>query len=390
MKVLHVIPSLSIVHGGPTHALAAMERALTGEGAQVETATTDDDGPHQHNGKQCGEPLPENGVVRRYFRKSSDFYKVSTTFARWINREIRNYDLVHVHALFSFTSMVASRAARRAGVPYVIRPLGTLNGYGMTQRRPWLKRLSMELVEGPALRGAAAVHFTSVQEAQEARRLGLALRDAVIPLGINVAAFDLSASHRGVCDPESPSVLFLSRLDPKKNLEGLLDAVALVRQDMPGLRLVVAGSGPPDYVAALRRRASERGIGPQVTWTGHLEGAMKAAAFAAADVFVLPSYSENFGIAAAEALAAGLPCLVGEGVAIADDVVQAGAGLATATDAQAIADGLRRIIAQSRCAPMSLNARTLARDRFSDTAMGARLNRLYVDILADRLPERTQ
>ena len=225
MKVLHVIPSLSPIHGGPTHALAMMERALVGEGITVETATTDDDGPGRRNGKRCGVPLSENGAVRRYFRKQFDFYKPSLPFARWIAHEVRNYDLVHIHALFSFTSTVAARAARRAGVPYVIRPLGTLADYGLKARRPWLKSLSLRHIEGPALRNAAAVHFTSEAEAAEARALGIPMREVIIPLGVDPPA---GLPPRREAGPV-PRALFLSRLDPKKNVEGLLEAISLLK-----------------------------------------------------------------------------------------------------------------------------------------------------------------
>jgi glycosyltransferase involved in cell wall biosynthesis len=151
---------------------------------------------------------------------------------------------------------------------------------------------------------------------------------------------------------------------------------------MPGLRLVVAGAGSPDYVAALRARAVSLGIAGQVTWAGHLEGEAKARAFADADVFVLPSFSENFGIAAAEALAAGLPCVLGEGVAIAGHVVQAQAGVAVAPDAASIARGLRLMIGdKDRLRHMSSNAKHLAQERFSMQAMGESLKRLYTDIL---------
>ena len=131
MKALHVIPSLSSVHGGPTRALTLIERALASQGVMVETATTDDDGPGRRNGKACSRPLAENGAVHWYFAKCAEFYKPSPAFARWITREVGRYDLVHIHALFSFVAPVAAWAARRAGVPYVVRPLGTLARYGM-------------------------------------------------------------------------------------------------------------------------------------------------------------------------------------------------------------------------------------------------------------------
>jgi len=384
MKVLHVIPSLSQVHGGPTQALALMERALRAQGVTVETASTDDDGPQMRNGKPCGQPLQENGVTRWYFRKQFDFYKLAPDFARWIGQEAGRFDLLHIHALFSFTSSAAARAARRAGVPYVVRPLGTLNRYGIEQRRRWLKPLSLRWVEGPILREAAAVHFTSEAEALEARALGIAFRQAVIPLAVETqpasAAIPNSpfAPLRG-----SPCVLFLSRLDPKKNLEGLLDAVALLKDQMPLLRLLVAGDGSPGYVASLHARAESLGISGQVVWAGHVTGERKAAAFAAADIFALPSHSENFGIAAAEALACGLPCVLGRGVAIAKEVVQAQAGVSVDPDGQSIAQGLRRIIAdQEGLVRMSANASRLAQQQFSMEVMGAHLKQLYTKILS--------
>lgn len=383
MKVLHVIPSLAAVHGGPSRALALIEQALAAQGVEVETATTDDDGPGRCNGKRRGRPLQENGVLRWYFAKRLEFYKVSPGFAAWMARNVGRYDLVHIHALFSFTTPVAAWAAHRAGVPYVIRPLGTLNRYGMSRRRPWLKSLSLRFLEGPVLRRAAAVHFTSEAEAAEARQLGIPMKEAVIALGVEPVAARTAGSNSVFTEPRGePCVLFLSRLDAKKNIEGLLDALALLAPEFPRFRLIVAGDGAPDYVAALKRRAESLGIAQRVTWTGHVEGDAKAGAFAAADVFALPSFSENFGIAAAEALAAGLPCLLGEGVAIAKDVVEAGAGVATGPDPRSIADGLRRMIAsQEGLAAMAANARDLAQERYSVQAMGARLKRLYMEIL---------
>jgi glycosyltransferase involved in cell wall biosynthesis len=209
------------------------------------------------------------------------------------------------------------------------------------------------------------------------------MREAIIPLAVEPAPSCVPGQTSAFAAADgSPCVLFLSRLDAKKNIEGLLDAVALLKAGLPALRLLVAGDGAPVYVAGLKARAAALGISQQVTWAGYVEGSRKSAAFAAADVFVLPSYSENFGIAAAEALAAGLPCVLGRGVAIATDVVQAHAGVAVDTDAQSIADSLRRIIVDKQgLARMSANASRLAQEHFSMQAMGARLKQLYTDIL---------
>jgi glycosyltransferase involved in cell wall biosynthesis len=228
------------------------------------------------------------------------------------------------------------------------------------------------------------VHFTSEDEALQARQLGVPMREAIIPLGIEMP-LGLRASREprpAALAGTAPRLLFLSRLDPKKNVEGLLEAVALLAGEWHGLRLVVAGDGAPHYVADLKALAASLRLSNRVTWAGHVDGDEKTAAFAAADVFVLPSHSENFGIAAVEALAAGLPVVLGKGVAIAKEVVRAEAGVAVDTDAQDIADGLRRIIGDGTNERiMSAKARELALERFSMQAMGAGLKQLYTEIL---------
>jgi len=394
MKILHVIPSLSLAHGGPSRAIRLMTQALQSRGVVVEIATTDDDGP----GKRVAivaevvspvdmSPLPTFvGGVRHYFPKRTEFYKVSPGLARWVLRHVGDYDLVHIHALFSFTSIAAAWAARRAGVPYVVRPLGTLAQYGVTQRRPWLKRLSLRFVEGPILRHAAAVHFTAEAEMAEAEALGIPMRSVVIPLGVEPLTAG-SIGRRAFFDlyPQLANkriVLFLSRLDAKKNVEGLLTAVSSLAEESPNLRLLIAGDGRPAYVAGLKKLADALGLADRVVWAGHLDGDLKSAALAAAHVFALPSFSENFGIAAAEALLAGLPCVLGKGVAIADDVAQAGAGLAVLPELEEIARALRTILDDGQLgAEMGRRAKALALERYSMEAMGKSLADLYSKIL---------
>lgn len=381
MHILHVIPSVSAWHGGPSKAISLMESALRAQQVNVTIVATDDDGPNRRL-SQLAMENQRPGLSRLYFRKWTEFYKVAPGLAIWLWRHVRDFDVVHVHALFSFSSTAAVWAARARGVPYVIRPLGTLTHYGVTQRRPLLKRASLYLLEGPMLRHAAAVHFTSTGEAAEARLLGIPLREVVIPLGVEDPCGTTSNSTGFDGLSGSPCLLFLSRLDPKKNLESLLHAISLVRHDLPGVRLLVAGDGPAPYVAALRELADTLGIASQVVWAGHVDGPLKAAAFAAADIFTLPSFSENFGVAAAEAMASGLPCLLGKGVAIAQDALEAGAGIIVEPNPQAIADGLRRIIHDpAALAEMAVRAKLLAKSRFSVDAMGTGLKNLYDDIL---------
>lgn len=422
MKVLHVIPSLSFVHGGPSRAIRLVEQALHMFGIEVEILSTDDAGPGERNGKICGVPLKEEGGIRRYFPKRLEFYKVSPGLARWVKRHVSDYDLIHIHALFSFSSIVTAWAARSAGVPYVIRPVGTLNRYGVTKHRPLLKRLSLKFIEGPILRGAAAVHFTAEAERQEAEMLGIPIRSIVIPLGIGpMPAVETQAgeAHRASAFfaqyPQLESariLLYLSRLDPKKNVEGLLKAFSLLvkpdsskmlsrpgdmvegggEQAIQGRQmLVIVGGGEASYVARLHKLSGELGLEEWVLWTGPLEGDLKAGAYAAASLFVLPSFSENFGIAAAEALSAGLPCVLGQGVAIASEVREAGAGLSVKPEPQEIASALQRLLAdEGMRAEMGKRAARLAAERYSLKEMGRRLQDLYSKILSQRPPEKIE
>lgn len=364
-----------------------MELALTAAGVEVVTATTDHAGPGRR--LRADEMLASvNGANRIYARKVMDFYKVAPALVPWLWRNVRRFDVLHVHALFSFTSIAAALIAWMRGAPYVIRPLGTLNSYGITRRRPWLKKMSFAVLEAPILRRASAIHFTSQAEWDAASSLGVPLRGVVAPLGVDIEpegdGESLRQSYsrlqgRGVA-------LFLSRVDPKKNIESLIEGFASSSRLRADAALIVAGDGESDYVSSLKELARSRGVAHHLIWLGHVEGDRKAAAFAAADVFVLPSYSENFGIAAAEALLAGLPCILGRGVAIAAEIERAGAGIAVEPNGGAVAAALSELLGdEERRRQMGVRARAFAQQEYSTQRMAQRLIALYQDVLRCRL-----
>src|SRR4029079_3490453 len=140
------------------------------------------------------------------------------------------------------------------------------------------------------------VHFTSHGEWKEAASLGIPFRGVVIPLGVEAPqSGDREALSRTYGELEGRiALLFLSRIDPKKNVEALLKAVAAINRQRTKTILIIAGSGLPEYVMSLKKLSEELGIARQVVWLGHVEGPHKAAAFSVADAFVLPSLSENF------------------------------------------------------------------------------------------------
>ena len=378
LRVLQVIPSVAAGDGGPSKAISLIEHGLTRAGLSVTTLTTD------HGRRDLrGTFQPSGSAMRIYARKRIGPYKVAPSMVPWLAENVPSFDVVHIHALFSFAPTVAAWVARWHGVPYIIRPLGTLNRYGMGMRRRRLKQLSVSLIERANLANAAAVHFTTQAEWEEAEAQGLAFRGVVIPIGVEAdpapVSFDLRRQYPQLAGRQV--VLFLSRIDPKKNIEALIDAFAASPALQAGSALVIAGDGIPAYMRALRQRAMAAGVERLMLWLGHVEGAAKAAAFAGADVFALPSYSENFGIAAVEAMLAELPCVLGSGVAISDEVAAASAGLTIAPEAGAVARALETVQAHPGLRrDMALQARALADRHYSLGAMTGRLIELYNEV----------
>lgn len=386
LRVLHVIPSIGPLRGGPSVMVRTMARGLTHAGLEVHVATTDDNGRGRLGVPQAI-PTVEETVAYHYFPRQTRFYSVSWPLGRWLARHVRDYDLVHVHALFSFAALPAAYWAARARVPYVVRPLGTLNRWGMQHRRPWLKRLSFAIIERQILRGAARIHYTSEQERVEAAELGLKHRQTVVPLGIDLTPFT-ELPPRGWLRERVPGsagrpvALFLSRLDPKKGLDLLLAALACARSRRPDLVLVIAGSGDPGFEQGVRRDAARLGLGDSIYWAGFLSDKEKLAALADADLFVLPSYSENFGVAAVEAMAARLPVVISDQVGIHREVAAARAGVVVPCERESLADALLRV-AFDASLRMELGARAqdLVRRRFSIQAMTAAVATMYQEVL---------
>lgn len=349
MKVLHVIPSVSPLRGGPSHAVLGMVRALRGRGCDAEIACTDDDGPGRLD-VPLDRMTERDGVPVRFFARFSPGlsalreFQYSAPLGRWLGGNLAGYDLVHVHAVFSYASTRAMQWARRLGKPYVVRPIGQLSAWSLGQKAA-KKRLYLALAERRNLRGAAGIHCTSEAERRDVMGFDPRLPAFVSPIGIDPPAWRAGAREavrgRFGLRPGDFVILYLGRLHPKKGLDILLDAVAA----LPDVALVIAGSGDARYEERLRQRAAAPGFGGRVHFAGFVAGAEKDLLLQGADVFALPSAHENFGIAVLEALMAGLPVVVSPGVALEDFVRKVGAGVVVRPRAEDMAAALRCMIA---------------------------------------------
>ena len=388
-RVLHVIPSVSPLRGGPSFVVQAMAKGLAARGWDTHVATTDDDGSGRMD-VPLGSPLQKEGVTYWHFPRQSSFYTFSWPLSTWLKEHVKNYDLVHIHALFSFPLIPSSYWAARHRVPYIVRPLGTLNHWGIRNRRPWLKRASIRWIDGPAVAGAAAVHYASEQEREEAAAVMAVRHSVVIPNPVNLD-FDCATDSSGWLPARYPelqgkrAILFLSRLDPTKGLDMLLPAFARLRSRLPDVVLVLAGSGEPSFVAGLHELARNLGIESDIVWTGFLEGESKKAALAFASIAVLPSYSENFGVAAAEALAMGLPLIVSDRAGIHRAVTAADAGMVVPCREGRLAEAMAEMLGDSGLrARFTRNGLVLAKT-FTVEAVAGRLIDLYRNIGRQKL-----
>lgn len=332
MKVLHVIPSVADRSGGPATAIVPMCRALMQQGVEVLLISTD---AGLRNEKGVAD---YKGVPARFFPSQlGASFKYSRPLSHWLGANIRHFDLAQVHAVFNHSSVAAARVCRQAGVPYLIRPLGTLDPWSMTQKS-LRKRLFWWVSGKEMLRHAAAVHYTTEAEKLATEGFTGLNHGSVIPLGIEQMP---QTSRDSLADyfpdlAREPYVLVLSRLHPKKNLDVLIDAfLSLVQtEQFAHWRLVLAGEGPSDYVLKLRNKASS--LPDKILFTGWLDGEKKNAVLSQASLLALPSHQENFGLCVMEALACSVPVLISPNVNLAPEIACANAGWVAATDKEAL------------------------------------------------------
>ncbi|WP_017300810.1 glycosyltransferase [Nodosilinea nodulosa] len=395
MKILHIIPSLSPLRGGPSQAILEMVQAQRQQGIDAAIATTNDHGDvtflapygqliQSGSVPELVGPSVPIWVFPRVLSQVAALreFAVAPAFAPWLWQHMADYDLVHIHAIFNYPTTVGMAIARAQGIPYIVRPIGSLCCWSLEQGRA-KKQLYLNTLGRWLLRGCAAFHFTTPQERQEAMAAGFEGASFTLPHGVQLPA-PLPAARcplrqiLRVAD-DAQIVLFLSRLHPKKGVEHLIDALATLADET--IILVIAGRGDADYEAQLARRIRSAGLDPQVRQIGFVSGSWKTLLLQGADLFVLPSYSENLGIALLEAMAAGVPVVTTPGVAIAPLIQQHQTGLVTAADAPNLATALQHYLHHPETARQhGQNGRTLVETEFSWPTQAARLIEQYAEL----------
>ena len=382
MKLLHVAASYlpATRYGGTIVSVHGLCKALAARGHDVQVFTTSVDGDGDsavpHN-----QPVDVDGVKVTYFRSES-LRRIywSPDMKRALDAQVAGFDVVHTHAIYLWPLWAAARAARRARVPYIVSPRGMLERDLVAQHNPLMKMLWIAAIERRNLEHAAALHVTSVREATEAAAFGFRLPAVTeIPNGVEFhdGADGSVASAVAAAVAGSPYVLFLGRLNWKKGLDRLIAAMAR----LPETRLVIAGNDEGDYRRALDRQVARYQVGDRVTFVGAVNQADKAALFARAQLLVMPSYSENFGNVAVEAIAAGLPVVTTPEVGVGTAIAAGGAGVVAGDTPEALAGAIRSLLTDAqRRRDMSAAGRALAREQYAWPIVAAQMESLYQSI----------
>ena len=361
MKVLHYIPSLAISTGGVAAYISVLSAEL-GKLVELHIVTS------YEGGKEVETP---NAVVHRIRTGLLCYFS-----AKMILSELRP-DVVHINGCWQPQLAFFQWAAQGLRIPVVLSPHGMLEPW-IVKRHFWTRKWpAIQLYQRGLVKRADYLHATADAEKENLLRLGWNSRIAVIPNAVNIVDLPLKNNW-------SPKrrIVFMSRLHVKKGIELLLEALSHLKPDLDGYEVIIAGEGEPDYVETLKKAAISFGLSEVVKFVGGVYGAEKVCLLQSADFFVLPTYSENFGIVVAEALACGTPVITTHGTPWRE-LEENECGWYIPVGVNALEETLKKAISvkEKNLERMGRNGRYLVESSFSSQGVALRFLQLYKDFL---------
>ena len=305
LRVLHVVSGLAASAGGPSRSVVGLVHHLAERKGLYVTLMTQ---------KQAGEAIMAPASAQVRFHACEVPARLDARLG-WSMRHALDealvsgcIDIVHVHGIWNAPSYWACSLARRNGKKIVLHPRGMLEPWCL-RHKAWKKRLAMHAYQWKVLNAVDIFFATAEQELSSIRNLGLRQPVAVVPNGVELPR---TVGQQGrMRESGARRALFLSRVHPKKGLVNLVHAWAVLQPE--GWRLIVAGPNEGGHWQEVEREIERLGLGSQITYVGPVEGQDKADLYEQSDLFILPTFSENFGIAVAEALSYGLPVITTKG-----------------------------------------------------------------------------
>jgi glycosyltransferase involved in cell wall biosynthesis len=379
IPTLHCTFSYDNRLGGSVHAALNVCQYLARDGQPVELAGTHSSADDT---AYLAEKYPEL-LCRKFKRSFPQRYSNSEEMISWMRNNVRRFDLVELHGVFVFSTMRAAQVCQGARVPYFVRPHGSLDPFDL-KKHALLKQIVGPVAVRWLLKHSAGVVCTSALEAERLATYGAFPTRFVVPLPVPTIDGQGNRSdfrERHGIPSDAQVVLFMSRVDYKKGLDFLIPALARLKREFPKLWFVLAGTGTSDFVARVHSWIDQSEIRAFTKEIGFVSGKDKADAFAAANIFALPSLNENFGIVVIEAMECGLPVLISSEVYICQDIAGAGAGVICSHELNSVIKALRSMLDGSvDLRLMGERARQLVRTRYQPEAATEALIKAYESV----------
>lgn len=298
MRLVHVIPDIGAEAAGPTYSVVRLCQALI----NLEQETT----------LALLGSTDSNSFIKAFpLGFGPQRLGCSSSLRGWLDNKVRSgsFEIVHNHSLWMMPNVYPGWATKGTSVPYVVSPRGTLSQWAM-HSGSMAKKVFWPFIQKPSIRHASCFHATAYSEYEDIRRIGFKQPITLIPNGIDLPVFSESLKARA--DSER-TLLFLGRLHPVKGIDYLLQAWSQLQDVFPEWKLKIVGpEGDGQYLRHLKSISVQFDL-KRVSFDAPLYGDSKFEAYRAADLYVLPSHSENFGMTVAEALASGTPAVVSKG-----------------------------------------------------------------------------
>ena len=360
MKIMHYIPSIDRIAGGTSTYMQVLAKGL-GELADVHIIT--------HASEN---PLPiENCIIHNV----SVYNPINSRFKNEVSKlfDVIKPDLVHVNCCWMPACALIQQMAQKRNIKVVLTPHGMLEPW-IIKRHYWTRKLpALLLYQKAAIQNADCIQSTAESERDNLMKLGYNTNIKIVRLGIDADGIELKKSWK-----KTRQILFLSRVHVKKGINFLIEAASVLREELKGYKILVAGEGDADYVAAMKQMIGERGLQDIIQLIGGVYGDEKWRLFQSSDFFVLPTHSENFGLAIAESLASGTPVITTVGTPWNDlNETKSGAWIEIGT--QPLIDTFRKFLALSdeELERMGRNGRKLIEEKYSSRVMAKEMMEVY-------------
>ncbi len=388
MNILYLTPAYypAFKFGGPIESDYQLNVALVKKGINIDVMTTNC-GLEDNKDIKTNQWINTNGIRVKYFPYfTNESYTFSPKFFLTVLREIRNYDLIHISAFWNFQALAGSLVSIISKKPYLISPRGVLYEEAINSESKQLKKLYFSLVARHCLSHAKAIHFTTEDERENVAdfiKTYVNNKALVVPNGIDLSRYN-KLPEKGLFKAKYPVladkrfILFLSRINKQKGLEILVEAFKKLADIDDKIFLVIAGPDNDDYTRHVKKILMHNGLFEKTLFTGMLVGEDKYSALVDSEVFVLPSYFENFAMSVVEAMACGVPVVISNKVGIYREVEKFKAGIVVKNDPIDIFQGIRMILNDANLRQqMVFNGKRLVSEHYNIDNVASRMINAY-------------